>query len=270
MNLDQIFGKLWGIYTRQNPSVQQVHDLFTSHGENVVNDHIAFRTFNDPRVNIDVLSREFIKAGYTEKGQYHFEEKKLFAKHFENDRVPGQPRVFISELLLEKFSKNLQGMVKEIVDSIPKDVLRSEELIFSGNTWGTPTFANYNRLKEESEYAAWVYVFGFCANHFTVSVNSLKKFDSLQKVNQLLKDSGFMLNDSGGEIKGNPTELLEQSSIKSGLVKIDFQEGMKEIPGCYYEFARRYTDSEGNLFSGFIAKSADKIFESTNFYKKPE
>jgi hypothetical protein len=51
---------------------------------------------------------------------------------------------------------------------------------------------------------------------------------------------------------------------------MEFQDGMFEIPGCYYEFARRYTDKEGNLFSGFIAKSADKIFESTNFYNKPQ
>jgi hypothetical protein len=270
MNLDQIFGKLWEIYTRQNPSVQQVYDLFINEGEDVANDHIAFRTFNDPRVNVDVLSKEFIKAGYTEKGQYHFEEKKLFAKHFENDKVRGMPRVFISELLIEHFSKDLQEAVKEMVDSIPRDILHSEELIFSGNNWGTPTFARYRKLKEESEYAAWVYVFGFCANHFTVSVNGLKKYDSLQKVNQLLKDNGFIINDSGGEIKGNPEELLEQSSIKSGLVKVDFKEGQHEVPGCYYEFARRYPDKDGNLFSGFIAKSADKIFESTNFYRKPE
>jgi hypothetical protein len=268
MNLEHIFNKLWDIYTDQNPAVQQVYDLFTSKGEKVANDHIAFRTFNDPRVNVDVLAKVFISAGYVEKGQYHFEEKKLFAKHFEHESLPDTPRVFISELLVEEFSEQLQQTVKEIIDSIPKEVLHSRELIFSGNTWGTPTYEQYNRLKQESEYAAWVYVFGFCANHFTVSVNALKTYNSLEKVNQLLKDHGFLLNDSGGEIKGTPAELLEQSSIKSGLIKMPFQEGTYEIPGCYYEFARRYKDSDGQLFSGFIAKSADKIFESTNFYKK--
>jgi hypothetical protein len=34
---------------------------------------------------------------------------------------------------------------------------------------------------------------------------------------------------------------------------------IKKIPGCYYEFALRY-----NNFDGFIAGSADKIFESTD------
>ena len=76
------------------------------------------------------------------------------------------------------------------------------------------------------------------------------------------------MNDAGGEIKGTPAELLEQSSIKSEMVPVDFKEGTHEIPGCYYEFARRYPDSDGKIYSGFIAKSADKIFESTNFYNK--
>jgi hypothetical protein len=84
----------------------------------------------------------------------------------------------------------------------------------------------------------------------------------------LLKNNGFLINDSGGEIKGTPAELLEQSSIKSGIIPVEFTEGTFEIPGCYYEFARRYPDESGQLYSGFIAKSADKIFESTNYYKK--
>jgi len=84
----------------------------------------------------------------------------------------------------------------------------------------------------------------------------------------LLKENGFLLNDAGGEIKGTPAELLEQSSTRAGILPVTFQEGIFEIPSCYYEFARRYPDDSGKLYSGFIAKSADKIFESTDFYKK--
>ncbi len=268
MKLDNIFRKLWETYTSQNPAVQQVHDLFTSEGEKVVNDHIAFRTFDNPRIGIDVLAKPFLANGYVEKGQYQFEEKKLFARHFEHKTNPEAPRVFISELLTKEFSGFLQDTVNRIIGQMPADVLSSEEMIYSGRNWEKPSFEIYNKLKEESEYAAWVYVFGFCANHFTVSVNYLKKYDSIEKVNSLLKSNGFLINDAGGEIKGTPQELLEQSSIKAGIVRIDFSEGSFEIPGCYYEFARRYPDENGNIYSGFIAKSADKIFESTNFYKK--
>jgi hypothetical protein len=144
----------------------------------------------------------------------------------------------------------------------------SDDLIYAGNVSGIPSFDVYEKLRIESEYAAWLYVNGFCANHFTVSVNKLKKLDSIQKVNSFLKSHGFLLNDAGGEIQGTPAELLEQSSIRAGMVRFGFTGGVYEIPGCYYEFAKRYPDSDGKLYSGFIAKSADKIFESTNFYKK--
>lgn len=269
MKIKETYNKLWKIYTDQNPAVQKVYDLFIHEGEKVVNDHIAFRTFDDPRVNIEVLSRPFLANGYVEKGTYHFEEKKLFAKHFEDPNDPEAPRVFISELMTRHFSSYLQEKIRGLVDQVPANTRESDDLIFSGRTWEKPSFETYNKLKEESEYAAWVYVFGFCANHFTVSVNYLKKYDSLEKVNQLLKDHGFLINDSGGEIKGTPAELLEQSSIKAGIIGVEFTEGTFDIPGCYYEFARRHPDKNGQLYSGFIAKSADKIFESTNFYKNP-
>ncbi|NCC73591.1 MAG: DUF1338 domain-containing protein [Sphingobacteriia bacterium] len=270
MTKEIVFQKLWDIYTTQNPSTRKIHDLFTNVGEEVLNDHIAFRTFNDPRINIEVLSRPFITAGYVEKGQYEFKEKKLFARHYEHQSDPRAPRVFISELKLEGFSSFLQSAIKTAIDKIPEEKLQSDTLIYSGNLWGKPSHEIYNQLRRESEYAAWLYVYGFCANHFTVSVNGLKKFNSVEKVNSFLKENGFQINDSGGEIKGTPAELLEQSSIKSEMIMVDFEEGSFEIPGCYYEFARRYPDGDGQLYSGFIAKSADKIFESTDFYRKKQ
>lgn len=268
MNLDEIFNRLWNDYTTQNPAAQKVYDLFTKEGEKVLNDHIAFRTFDDVRVNIDVLSRVFCERGYEEKGQYEFEEKHLFAKHFEHKTDKQAPRVFISQLKTKDFSKFLQDTVKTVVDDISDDNLKSDELIFSGNVWGTPDYKTYLKLREESEYAAWVYVYGFRANHFTVNINALKKYDTIEKVNQFLKDHGFLLNSSGGEIKGTKEQLLQQSSIMANHIHVDFTDGVYSIPGCYYEFAQRYTDSDGKLYSGFIAKSADKIFESTNYYSK--
>ncbi|MGC8866270.1 MAG: DUF1338 domain-containing protein [Bacteroidales bacterium] len=264
----KVFEELWKIYTTQNPQVRQIHDLFVAEGETVVNDHIAFRTFDDPRIDIQVLSRPFIKQGYVEKGFYIFEEKKLVARHYELEGQPEAPRVFISQLETRKFSRFLQQTVKEWIDRIPESDLKSDDLIFKGNPWSKPSFETYNKLREESEYAAWVYVFGFCANHFTVSVNHLKKFPEVADVNSFLKAKGFLINDSGGEVKGTPAELLEQSSTKAGIIEVDFIEGKYTIPSTYYEFAKRYPDEKGHLYSGFIAKSADKIFESTNFYKK--
>jgi hypothetical protein len=264
----KIFDRLWKDYTTQNPEAKKVYDLFIAEGEEVLNDHIAFRTFDDPRVNIDVFARPFIEAGYEYRQSYQFEQKHLNAKHFEHKTFRNAPRVFISELITGDFSPYIQDVVKEILSEVPDELSKSDKLVFAGNIWEQPSYEVYQKLREESEYAAWVYVYGFRANHFTVSINGLKKYNTIEKVNQFLKDNGFLLNDSGGEIKGTPAELLEQSSTKAGFLLVDFVEGTYEIPSCYYEFARRYPDSDGKLYSGFIAKSADKIFESTDFYQK--
>lgn len=268
MKAQQIFDRLWNDYSTQNPSAKKIKELFENEGETVFNDHIAFRTYNDSRINVDVLSKIFLEAGYVEKGQYNFEEKKLFAKHYELEGDPKAPRIFISQLLLEEFSEFLQNTVRDKINEIPDDVLDSKEIIFSGATWSKPSYEVYNKLREESEYAAWLYVYGFRTNHFTVNVTYLEKLDTMQKVNSFLKDNGFKMNDSGGEIKGTPQELLEQSSIMADIIEVEFEEGTYKIPACYYEFAKRYKDVKGQLYSGFIAKSADKIFESTNFYEK--
>lgn len=264
----EIFDELWTDYIIQNPEAKKVYDCFVAEGETVENDHIAFRTFHHPHINVDVIARPFLLAGYVQKGFYVFEDKHLTAKHFEHPDWKEAPRVFISQLMTEHFSNELQDVVNQSISRIPETLLFGNELIFAGNVWGLPSYATYEMLRKESEYAAWLYVYGFRANHFTVSINHLKKLDTIEKVNQFLNDKGFLLNESGGRIKGTPVELLEQSSTKAGILSVQFQEGNFEIPSCYYEFARRYPDADGSLYSGFIAKSADKIFESTDFYKK--
>jgi hypothetical protein len=268
MKHQKIFERLWIDYITQNPSSKKVYDLFIREGETIINDHIAFRTFNLPSIDVDVLSKVFLKNGYEFKADYHFPTKKLYAKHFEHISDPTAPRVFISELQVELFSDHLKKVVSGWVSRIPKQMLKSGELIFSGNLSGTPSYKTYEKLRLESEYAAWLYVNGFRANHFTVNVNALKEYDSIEKVNKFLKANGFLLNDSNGEIQGTPQDLLEQSSIKAGMVRFQFEEGEFEIPGCYYEFAKRYPDTNGKLYGGFVAKSADRIFESTNYYNK--
>jgi len=268
MNHNQIFERLWSDYILQNPSAGKIYKLFTREGEVVLNDHIAFRTFNDPRLDINVLARIFLQNGFIEKGEYVFEEKHLFARHYEHVSDPKAPRVFISQLILEDFSPYLQKVIREAINAVPEETCLSDELIFAGSLFPKPSYDVYNKLREESEYAAWLYVFGFRANHFTVSINALEKYDTIEKVNEFIKAGGFPLNSSGGEIKGTKEELLRQSSTLADRVSIGFIEGEYQIPACYYEFAQRYADKDGQLYSGFIAKSADKIFESTNFTSK--
>lgn len=265
MKASEIFSKLWEQYSRENPSAELIFNLFQNSGERVVNDHVAFRTCDDPRVNIDVLARPFLEAGYVPAGEYYFEVKKLRARHFELPGDPESPRVFISELILEEFSQDLQDALKKQLDEVPEELLSSPDLIHHGSLSFSLSYEVYESLRKESEYAAWLYAFGFRANHFTVSINYLTGFEKLEAVNAFLKENGYPLNSSGGEIKGTPEQLLEQSSTLADRVEVDFNEGAKIIPGCYYEFALRYPRKDGQIFSGFIAGSADKIFESTDY-----
>ena len=263
--MEQIFERLWQQYSSENPSAGKIYNLFQNKGEKVVNDHVAFRTFNDPRVGIEKIARPFKEAGYVPKGEYEFKVKKLKARHYELPGQPEAPRVFISELILEEFSNEIQDIIRTGLDSVAGDLLNSPELIFHGRLFDPVSHGVYERLRSESEYAAWLYVYGYRANHFTVSINYLKNFESIEEVNSFLKENGYTLNSSGGEIKGDPSQLLEQSSTLADRVEVDFADSRYVIPSCYYEFARRYKDDQGKLFSGFVAGSADKIFESTDF-----
>ena len=259
MNASALIDKFWEKYTSYTPSAKKIHQLF---GEKITNDHIAFRTLNLPETSIENQKEYLLQYGYQERGQYDFQVKKLKAIHLENED-PAMPKIFLSELLLEQFSLDLQKIFQEIFQNIN---LEGQELFTGGRSWEI-NFQTYNHLANESEYASWLYVWGFCPNHFTVSVNHLNSYQSLEEVNDLVKQNGFLLNESGGEIKGTPEELLEQSSIVADLQKVDFSGTAHDVPSCYYEFARRYEDSNGNIYQGFIAKSADKIFESTNLKK---
>ncbi|MCF8381094.1 MAG: DUF1338 domain-containing protein [Bacteroidales bacterium] len=267
MTTTEIFDKLWKDYSILNPSVEKIHKLFTEEGNTIINDHIALRTFDDPRISIDVLAKVFIENGYILAGSYNFPAKKLFAKHFEIQGDAKAPRVFISQLILNEFSPFLQTTIRNSIERISIETLNSSELIFNGQALGTPDFEIYEKLRNESEYAAWVYAFSFRANHFTVSINHLNSVKGNEKVNELLKSHGFSLNNSGGEIKGSEAEFLKQSSTLADRIPHSFIQGSFQIPSCYYEFAERFKDEKGNYFSGFIAESADKIFESTDFRK---
>lgn len=261
-NLTQLLDKMWVDYTAINPLAQKIFDLLTTQGESLSNDHIALRTFNHPRLTIDVLAKPFLSWGYKESGDYHFTEKKLYAKHYQHSD-PKMPKIFISELKLEEFSTSLRQMVDSLVAQIPEGLENALDFTSIGRPWNVST-ETYDALLKESDYAAWVAAFGYRPNHFTVFINDLKKFSDITVLNTFLKDNGFKLNNSGGEIKGSKEVLLEQSSTLANNIEVTFSDAKRMIPACYYEFAKRYAMTDGNLYQGFVAASADKIFESTS------
>ena len=260
--LPALLDKMWKDYVEINPLAQKVYDLLAKDDEQILNDHIALRTFNHPRLNIDVMAKPFLESGYKYMGDYHFTEKKLYAKHFEHADEK-MPKIFISELLLEQFSPELNKIINRLVNEIPAGKENEFDFISAGRPWKVTT-KDYQDLLKESDYAAWVAAFGYRPNHFTVFINALKKFSDINILNDYLKSNGFKLNSSGGEIKGSKEVCLEQSSTLANNIEVSFSDGKLTIPACYYEFAKRYPMQNGKLYQGFVAASADKIFESTN------
>jgi hypothetical protein len=257
-----LLDKMWIDYISINPLAKKIRDVLVSEGELIQNDHIALRTFNHPRVTIDVIAKPFMDSGYTYKGDYHFPEKKLYAKHFEHSDKT-LPKIFISELKLEEFSTSLRETINGLIAQMPAGMENQFDFTSIGRPWSVSTKV-YNDLLKESDYAAWVSAFGYRPNHFTVFINVLKKFSDITFLNNYLKDKGFKLNSSGGEIKGSKDVCLEQSSTLANNIEVDFSDGKMSIPACYYEFAKRYPMKSGELYQGFVAASADKIFESTS------
>lgn len=260
--IEKLFQDMWDDYIKLNPQAQQIVKLLENEGQPIVNDHIALRTFDLPQLNLDVVSKPFLDCGYEEKGDYHFSEKKLYAKHYEHTDS-SLPKVFISQLLVGEFSETVKDIIRSKVESIDASTFKDFNLMVSGRPWELSS-SEYEYLKLESEYAAWVAAIGFRPNHFTISINHLDKYTEVESLNTFLKGKGIVLNAQGGEIKGSKDVCLEQSSTLANNVEVEFSDKKIVIPSCYFEFAKRYPLDNGNLYQGFVAKSADKIFESTD------
>ncbi|KEA65014.1 hypothetical protein ADIMK_0716 [Marinobacterium lacunae] len=265
MTTDQFFTQLWNDYITITPQAEAVRQLFVEHGEEVINDHVAFRTFSNTPVDLSHLQPVIETLGYEAAGEYRFEQKKLNAKSFRHQTEESAPKIFISELQIHELSEPAQKILNGLTAQIPGNLTLDPSIFWHGRLWNMPTSAEYSLLREESEYAAWLSTIGIRVNHFTVSIEKLKCYNDIGAVNTLLASQGFPLNSVGGEIKGSPEMLLEQSSTMADKITLTFQDNKEEtVPSCFYEFAKRYPDADGKLFQGFIEGNADKIFESTN------
>lgn len=262
MTPSEILDHLWTDYVATTPQASRIHALLAARGETVRNDHVALRTFGVPELELPALARVFEAAGWRSRESYRFGDKHLRARYWQHPDH-ALPKVFISELIVEELSSVAQELVRELVAQVPPGLGHRPDLTWSGRPWRLPR-ATYERLLEESEYAAWVAAFGFRVNHFTVDVGALTTFTGLAELNAFLEHAGFALNYSGGVIKGSADEHLEQSSTLADVIEVELADGVARLPSCYYEFALRHRLPNGELFHGFVPASANKIFESTD------
>ena len=146
--------------------------------------------------------------------------------------------------------------------------------------WRTPTWADYQALAAESEYASWVIYNRYYLNHFTITIHNLPAgYNTVALFNDFLESLGITLNDAGGKAKISPDKKLIQSSTVAQLIDAAFDDGhggeeIHTISGSYVEFAQReILDDYAHLplseikrhhrKEGFERDNADGIFEST-------
>ncbi len=257
------FESLWQDYVAITPQAQVIHDIFAATDGDVINDHVAFRTFANTPLRLDVLEPLILAMGYERQDSYEFKAKKLLAHSFIHPD-PTVPKVFCSELLVDQLSPAAQAIIGKYTAQIQEQSL-DQSVFWSGIHWSMPTWDDYNAVMAESEYGAWLLAIGVRCNHFTVSINHLTTTNDIREVLSRVKQAGYAVNTVGGEVKGTPAALLEQGSTMADKKTFEFGCGTAhEIPTCFYEFAMRHADSEGVVYQGFVEANADKIFESTN------
>ncbi|MBC7662007.1 MAG: DUF1338 domain-containing protein [Chitinophagaceae bacterium] len=300
----EVFGKLWSHYFTLVPFASKLVDDFKKRGDEWVEDHVAYRTLPGEHTGAHILQGVFEALGYKRKDDYHFEEKQLKAfwmcpPDIEAHSRDASPKIFVSELMPTRFSKEFQDIVQRYtaeVKASPLNLIQSlAQRAKSGDTdaaeqltlectallsalpsWHRPTVKDYEILKKESEYAGWTLLFGNQINHFTVSVHMMKTFQDIHPLVTFLdQDLKIPMNKAGGGIvKGTPDLLLEQISTMAALVPYNFQDGLISVPYGFVEFAYRYP-VEGkkhdglwhSYYQGFVTSNADKIFESTSSSK---
>ena len=286
--LDKVLDGLMTRYKERVPDVAAIINAMIK--ENIIqqaadieNDHIAFRTMGVPQLGIQSLEKIFLHYGYQKRDAYYFPEKKLDA-YWYAPPSPQYPRIFISELRVKDLSPEVQQIITSYTNEVATDPVDRlnlddaaavDQFLHSG-LWRLPTWADFQTLAAQSEYAAWVIYNRYYLNHFTVSVHNLKDgYNTIADFNRFLERNGFVLNNAGGKIKTSPDGGLSQSSTVAEMIDATFAGGeVHKISGSYIEFAERRVlpqfahlphDQVQRIHrrEGFEAGNADKIFEST-------
>jgi hypothetical protein len=286
--LDVVLDGLMSRYSERVPDVKKISAAMVDAGiisdqSEIENDHVAFRTMGVEHLGIKSFEKIFLALGYTKRDYFYFEGKKLDAFWFSPPK-PHYPRIFVSELRVQDLSEEAQQIIRSYTDEVTADPSDSLNLqdghaiddFLHKPLWRTPTWADYETLLKESEYAAWVIYNRYYLNHYTISVHNLKEgYSTVEEFNGFLESIGIKLNDSGGKIKKSPDGGLLQSSTVAEMIEATFADGdSHSISGSYVEFAERRVLPEfahlkpeeiqrQHRREGFETGNADKIFEST-------
>ena len=153
--LEKVLDGLMATYKARVPDVLKVTEALIDHKiierqADIENDHIAFRTMGVPNLGIASFEKIFKHYGYTPKDTYDFKSKKLNAQWY---MPPSEeyPRVFISELRVNEFSKEVQDIITSYTNEVKSDPVDELDLddakqvndFLHAALWKLPSLTDY-------------------------------------------------------------------------------------------------------------------------------
>lgn len=229
-----LLDQLWDRYAAHVPYARTFVQLA---GGQFKNDHVAFRS-----LDLRPIARVFEDLGWKRAGQYDFPETHLNAIHLSK---PGEPRIFVSELRVRDLSPRAQGILAQL----PPDPAYDGSADWFRGPGLRPGEEELLELERETQYGAWLLLFGREVNHFTASVPDVALWQ------QKMKDAGIPMK---GEIEGEPSAGLRQTATRAAPRKVQLRERAREWPYAYLEIAER-----NGGFDGFVTAQARQLFDMT-------
>ena len=132
------------------PQAKRIQALFNARGEHVVNDHVAFRTFDIEGFDLDRATELLAAIGYESFDHYTFPDKHLRATAYCVSGDPSAPKIFFSELIRSELDADAQAIICEVTGSLEGELTLSDLTGYYpfhinqhlNNTKSSPTRAN--------------------------------------------------------------------------------------------------------------------------------
>ena len=233
-----LLDQLWDDYASHVPYARTFEKLS---GARLRNDHVAFRS-----LDLEPCAQLFERLGWKRAGAYDFPDAHLDAIYLSK---PGEPRVFVSQLRVQ----DLSSRAREILAQLPPAPEPPRDEASLAGWFRKPDLLVAERelleLERETQYGAWLLLFGREVNHFTASVPDVALWQ------ERMRAAGIPMKD---EIEGEPGAPLRQTATRAAPRRIRTQEGERDWPYAYLEIAER-----NGGFDGFVAGQARQLFEMT-------
>ena len=291
-----LLSRLWTMYLERVSYAREYQRLVLKKGGQVVNDHIAFRTFNthtgEQPEGIRAIKHIISSLEYFPVEKYDFKKKKLKAVHFEHPD-PMFPKLFISQLEVDQLPEWAQLVIKRTVKDTP--YLLSDESIgllsmlkekgelprvagealvndlaqYFRRPWNVPHKDDVLKINDVSQYAAWVLLHGNAVNHFTAFINhqNVKEWPDLASTCQGLAEAGIPMKEA---LEGEKGSKLRQSATLAVKEEVDVKgdDGLEKMSWtyAYYELAERgliVENGKEKFFTGFLGEQAKHLFDMT-------